>query len=100
MPRRTADWNEGLAQDLKDPKFARLFIEASIEEGISIQAVLAKVIRAYGIKEFSAKVKIPSPNLIRSISERHNPTLQTLNRLLKPFGLEVSVSKIQGRKAG
>lgn len=94
MARRSIDWNEGLSKDLKDPKFAREFILAALDEGVSLQEILGKVIRAYGIKEFSRKTKIAGPNIVRAINPRSNPTQTTLNRLLKPFGLKVSVAPI------
>ncbi len=46
MTRRCRDWNEGLAQDLRDPEFARDFLLAAMDEGVSIQTALGKVIRA------------------------------------------------------
>jgi len=98
MARRSVDWNEGLAKDLKDPKFAQGFIQASLEEGLPIQVVLGKVIRAYGVKEFAAKVKLPSSNLVRVIDPKHNPTLDTINQLLKPFKLEVTVAPANRRR--
>jgi len=98
MARRSVDWNEGLAKDLKDSKFAQGFIQASLEEGLSIQMVLGKVIRAYGVKEFAAKVKLPSSNLIRAINPKYNPTLDTINRLLRPFSLEVTVAPAGKRR--
>ena len=49
MARRSKDWNVGLAQDLRDANFAREFLLAAIEEGVSIQIALGKVIRAIGI---------------------------------------------------
>jgi probable addiction module antidote protein len=94
MARRTKDWNEGLAQDLKNPKFARDFLLAAVEEGVSLQHALGKVIRAMGVKEFAAKVGMESPNLIRAINPRHNPTQATINRLLTPFGLKISLATI------
>ena len=94
MARRTVDWNEGLAKDLKDPKFAREFILGALDEGLSIQEVLGKVIRTYGIKEFSKKIKIPSSNIVRAIDPKHNPTYETLSKLLKPFGLKVGITPI------
>ena len=95
MARRSKDWNVGLAQDLRDPEFARKFLLAAIEEGVSIQIALGKVIRAIGVKEFSARIKIASPNLVRAINPRHNPTQETLNRLLKPFRLKLSLAPIE-----
>ena len=60
MARRSKDWNVGLAQDLRDPNFAREFLLAAIEEGVSIQIALGKVIRAIGIKEFSVEASLGS----------------------------------------
>lgn len=73
MARRSKDWNVGLAQDLREPGFAREFLLAAIEEGVSIQIALGKVIRAIGIKEFSATIGIASPNILRAINPRQNP---------------------------
>ena len=98
MARRSKDWNVGLAQDQRDPRFAREFLLAAIEEGVSIQIALGKVIRAIGIKEFSAKIGIASPNILRAINPRHNPTQDTLNRVLKPFKLKLSLAPIEEPK--
>jgi DNA-binding phage protein len=94
MARRTKDWNEGLAKDLKNPQFAREFLLAAIDEGISLQHALGKVIRAIGVKEFAAKVGMESPNLLRAINPRHNPTQATIDRLLSPFRLKLSLTPI------
>jgi DNA-binding phage protein len=96
MARRSKDWNEGLAQDLLDPKFAREFLLDAMDEGVPIQIALGKVIRAMGVKEFAAKVRMASPNVLRAINPRHNPTQDTLNRLLKPFGLRLSLVRVDG----
>jgi DNA-binding phage protein len=94
MARRTVDWNEGLAQDLRDTKFAQQFILSALDDGLTIQEVLGKVIRSFGVKEFSKKIKIPSSNIIRAIDPKHNPTYETLNKMLKPFGLKVGITPI------
>jgi DNA-binding phage protein len=98
MARRSKDWNIGLAQDLRDPHFAREFLLAAMDEGVSIQIALGKVIRAIGVKEFSVKIGIASSNLLRAINPRHNPTQETLNRLLKPFKLKLSLAPIKEPK--
>lgn len=94
MARRSKDWEEGLAEDLRDPAFAREFLLGAIDEGVPLQLALGKVVRAMGIKEFAAKVKMASPNVLRAIAPRHNPTQETLNRLLKPFQLRLSLAPI------
>ena len=98
MARRSRNWNEDLARDLKDAEFARAFIMASIDEGISVQMTLGKVIRAMGIKEFSRRSKIASSNIIRAIDPRHNPTQATLNRLLRPFDLMLTIAPINSHR--
>jgi hypothetical protein len=62
VARRSKDWNDGLARDLRDPEFARRFLLASIEEGVPLQHALAKVIRGMGVKEFAARIRMASPN--------------------------------------
>ncbi len=94
MARRSRDWNEGLAQDLRDQEFAREFLLAATEEGVPIQIALGKVIRSMGVKEFAAKVRMAGPNVLRAIHPRHNPTQDTLNRLLKPFRLRLSLARL------
>ena len=98
MARRSEDWNIGLARDLRDPEFAREFLLGAVEEGVPVQVALGKVIRATGVKEFSEKVRMASPNLLRAINPRHNPTQDTLNRLLRPFKLRLTLAPIQPSK--
>lgn len=80
MARRSADWNEGLAKDLKDVKFAQGFIQASLEEGLPIQVVLGKVIRAYGVKDFAARVKLPSSKLRLCSCSKLSPKNSVISR--------------------
>ncbi len=102
MARRSRDWNAGLAADLRNREFAREFLLGAIEKGVPIHVALAKVVRAMGVKEFAAKVGMASPNLLRAIHPRHNPTQETLNRLLRPFQLRLTLAPIKtskGRRA-
>ena len=97
MARRSRDWNRGLADDLRDPRFAREFLLAAIDDGVSVQRALGKVVRAMGVREFAAKVRMAGPNVLRAINPRHNPTQETLNRLLRPFRLRLSLAPLQER---
>ena len=38
------------------------------------------------------------PKVLRAIHPRHNPTQATLNRLLKPFQLRLSLAPLEGPK--
>ncbi len=94
MARRTRDWNKGLAHDFKDSSFVREFVNAALDEGVSIQEVLRKLVDVVGLKETSRKTNMPSPNILRALNPKHNPTLDTLNKILRPFGLKLSVTMI------
>ena len=98
MARRSRDWNRGLAEDLRNPEFAREFLLAAIEDGVSVQRALGKIVRAMGVQEFAAKVKMASPNVSPAINPRHNPTQDTLNRLLRPFRLRLSLAPLERRR--
>ncbi len=92
---RSRDWNEGLAKDLRDPEFAREFVRAAIEEGASVQTALGKVVRAYGVTEYAGMSGMAAPHVLRAINPRHNPTQETLNRLLAPLGLRLTVAALE-----
>ncbi len=95
MARRSEDWNVDLAKRLRNRAFARAFLLAAIEEeGLTVQQALAKVVRAIGITEFAAQVHMARPNVQRAIHPRHNPTQETLNRLLAPFRLRLSLAPL------
>jgi DNA-binding phage protein len=98
VAQRGKDWNEGLAADLRDVNFAREFLLGAIEDGVSVQRALGKVIRAMGVKEFAGIVRMASPNVLRAINPRHNPTQQTLNRMLHPFRLRLSLAPLDRRR--
>ena len=100
MAKRSKDWNEGLAEDLRDAEFAREFLTAAVEDGVALKVALGKVIRASGVKEFAERIGMPSSNVLRAINPRHNPTQETLERLLEPFGLRIGLAKIKPRKRG
>lgn len=99
MTKRSRDWNETLAHELRDSEFAREFLMAMLDEGFTLQEALAKTIRSYGVKEFARKARMPSSNLVRSIDRKHNPTQRTLDRLLKPLGLRLAVAPRLGKAA-
>lgn len=99
MAKRSRDWNEGLARDPQDRAFARELLMATVEEGIPLQQALGKVVRAMGVKEFGEKVGMAGPNVLRAINPHHNPTQETLDKLLAPFGLRLSLAPIR-RRAG
>jgi hypothetical protein len=78
VARRSEDWNVGLAKDLRDAAFAREFLLAAIDEGVDLQLALGRVIRAMGVKEFAAKVRVAS--------DRRNPRRLLVRNMPTDFG--------------
>jgi DNA-binding phage protein len=97
MPRRSHEWNEELSEYLQDREFAQEFLTEAVDKGMPLKAALAKVIRATGVKEFAERAGMVSPNVLRAIHPKHNPTQETLERLLKPFGLRIGLAPIKRR---
>lgn len=98
MARGSKNWNQGLARDLRDPAFARRFLMAAVEDEVPFQQAIGKVIRAAGVKEFAAKVRMDTPRLLRAIHPRHTPNQDMLNRLLRPFRLKLSIVFLDKQK--
>jgi DNA-binding phage protein len=93
MVRRSVNYDFGAAEYLKNPERARDFFTIAMdEEGLSLQYTLGTLIRAFGVKEFAEKAGMAAPNVLRAINPRHNPTQETLDRLLKPFGLRLGLA--------
>ena len=98
MVRRALDWNARLAKSLKNRSFARKFIIAAVEESLPVHVALGRAIRSFGVKEFAAEAGMPASNILRAVRHSSNPTLQTVNRLLAPFGLSLGIKEL-GRRS-
>jgi DNA-binding phage protein len=91
MPTRSRDWSEHVSQELKDLEYARGFLSELLDEGDDLQTALGRLIRLYGVKEYAKLVKLDSPAVQRAIDPKHNPTKETLEKLLAPLKLELGV---------
>ena len=91
MSYRSVDWNEGLAKDLRDKEFAAKFVEQCLKGGISHEVIISKLAKAYGLAELSKRVKVASPNIVRVTKDPKKAKWQTLDKILKPFGLTLGI---------
>ena len=98
MRKLSEDWDIELAKKLKNKKFVKEFLLASMDEGIPLQEVLKKIINAYGLSEFAKMVNMAPPNVLRAVDLRHNPTQSTLNALIKPFGLMLGLQPVKKQR--
>jgi len=97
MRKRYKDWDETLQKELKNPKFAKKYIEASIKEGLPIQIAISQIVKAIGVVEYARKIGIHSQNIHRILHNRSNPTLNTMQMLLAPLGLTIGIIETTGR---
>jgi DNA-binding phage protein len=87
--RRTTDYDEQLSQELRDPEFAREFLLTLIEgdEGLNVENALRHMIQRMGVKEASELTGMAAPNIVAFLKGNRHPKRETLDKLLRPFGL-------------
>ena len=90
---RHGSYDEMLAKELRNPKFAKGFLQSLMEgnDGLSLVEALKHTIRRMGIREFSQISNIPEKSISRMLNSSSTPKLETLNKYCAPFGLKVSL---------
>lgn len=91
MPKRSSEWSESVAKDLKDVSYAQSFLLELLDEGDNLQTALGRLIRLYGVKEYAKRVKMEESAIQRAINPKHNTTKETLEKLLGPLKLGLGV---------
>jgi len=91
MKSSSRSWDKRVAKELRDVSYAQAFLSELLAEGDDLQTALGRLIRLYGVKEYSRLVKLETPAVQRAIDPKHNPTKETLERLLAPLKLELGV---------
>ena len=86
------DW---LFEQLKDANFAAEFLNAASEDDDpkTYLAALRKVVDARGgMASTAEKAQLSRETLYRTLSSRGNPTIKTLNAVLKATGLKFGIT--------
>ncbi|MFN8945185.1 MAG: hypothetical protein ACK5WZ_11265 [Pseudobdellovibrionaceae bacterium] len=91
MPTRTKDWDESLSKKLKNLSYAQKFVVALIDEGDDLQVALGRFVRLYGVKEYAAILEIEESALQRAVNPEHNPTKETLEKIVAPLNLSLAL---------
>lgn len=81
------------AEYLKSDKECALFLETAFEGGDTahIARALSIVARARGMMKLAKETGLAREALYRMLSEEGNPTLDTLLKVSKAFGLQLTV---------
>ena len=94
---KSISYKEDLLKRLKDPEFAALYLAEVLESGDKNAFLIAlrDVVEAGGgMSAVARQAHIQRQSLYKALSKRGNPTLTTLQEILKPLGLRVSVTQV------
>ena len=92
---RLRSYREDLLKRLRDPKYAAEYLAQLLAEKDSAAFLIAlkDVVEAGGgVSALAGRVGIKRPSLYKILSKEGNPTLATLQEILKPLGLRVSIA--------
>lgn len=95
MAKKGKDYKEPLLEDLKKDEEAAAYLDAALQDGEKEVFLLAlrDVVEARlgGITELAEKAGLNRESLYRTLSERGNPELSSLEAMLDSLGLRLSI---------
>ena len=93
---RDVSFSDWLEASLKDPEEAAEFLKAAMEDGDPAVMLLAlrHVARAHGMAEVTRRADMGEKTLYATLSEKGNPTLETIIKVLHAVGLRLSVAPV------
>ncbi len=89
----TADYKDGLSNRLQDPEYASEYLNEALKEDSQELFMLAlrDVATAMGFANAARKSKLNRETMYRMLSEKGNPNLSSLNKILNTLGLTLTV---------
>jgi DNA-binding phage protein len=100
MP-RSRPYKVGLNERLKDPIYAVEYLNAAkqVSRGVELLA-LRDVVQAHKVSKIAKDAKLNRETLYRTLSSRGNPTMATLESILKPIGVDWEYRPVARRRGG
>ena len=92
MAIETAPWDA--AETLKTPSDIAAYLDAYLEDGTPEELLRAvnTIARSRGMSELARQTGISREALYRAFSDKGNPTLDTLLRVMKALGVRLAVA--------
>jgi probable addiction module antidote protein len=93
---KTVDYREDLLRRLEDQEFAAAYLNEvlSMNDRKALLIALKDVVDARGgIGELAGKVRLQRQSIYKILSEKGNPTLETLGEILQQLGLRLAVTQ-------
>jgi len=92
---RLNNYRDDLLKRLADPEYAAEYLGQVLAEkdNAAFLIALKDVVEARGgVGGLAGRVGLKRPSLYKILSKQGNPTLETLQEILKPLGLRISVA--------
>jgi DNA-binding phage protein len=84
---RSNSYNERFSHEIRNPKYARRYIKSMLED-FDLLDVLRTIASKMGTTEFAEFVGERPQNINKFIQGERSPKRETLDKYLRPFGLE------------
>ena len=94
-------FHDDLIELLEDPREASAYLNAAFEEGdrrVFLQALREVAEAMGGMTVLARRAKLHRVNLYRILSKNGNPEIQSLENILKVFGLRLAVVEDKSHK--
>lgn len=91
---RDKSYSEALGAALTDPVEAAAYLDAvmELEDAAALLVALRHVAKAHGMAEVARRADLGDKTLFKALSDKGNPTLETVNKVLHAVGLRLSVA--------
>lgn len=91
---RDKSYSEATAQALADPVEAAAYLDAvmDLEDPSALLVALRHVAQAHGMAEVTRRAEMGDKTLFKALSDKGNPTLATVTKVLHAVGLRLSVT--------
>ena len=93
---RDKSFSASLEATLTDPAEAAVYIDAAMEldDPAALLMALRHVAKAHGMAEVARRADVGDKTLFKALSDKGNPTLETVNKVLHAVGLRLSVAPV------
>lgn len=97
MSARDKSYEASTVAAMRDPVEAAAYLEAVIEldDPAALLVALRQIAKAHGMAEVARRAELGEKTLFRALSDKGNPTLITVHKVLHALGLRLSVTAIQ-----
>lgn len=91
---RDKSYSWAIGATLTDPVEAAAYLNAvmELEDAAALLVALRHVAKAHGMAEVARRADVGDKTLFKALSDKGNPTLETVNKVLRAVGLRMSVA--------